>query len=96
MNNLRSVVIEIFKINYSMKNRVAPYLSGLFGLSVIIYRYLRKILQTGSGCLYIHVLVSATTSEAVGHGFSSQSGYTKHHHKDGTNFSPAWHTDIMV
>ena len=34
---------------------------------------------------------SSTEIMAVGSGFSSRSGHTKDHHKNGTDFLPAWH-----
>ena len=32
----------------------------------------------------------------VGRGFAPRSGHTKHHHKNGTNCLPDWHTCIRV
>ena len=36
-------------------------------------------------------MVSVSASHVVGHGFSSQLGHTKDHHKNGTNCLPTWH-----
>ena len=34
---------------------------------------------------------SVSASHTVGHEFASRPGYTKDHHKNGTNCLPAWH-----
>ena len=78
-----------------MKNMVAPYLSGLFGLSVIIYRYLRKILQTGSPCR-VGSVGNVSASRTVGREFASRPGHTKDHHKNGTIASLHRHACVRV
>ena len=39
---------------------------------------------------------SYSASHAVGRGFAPQPGHTKDHHKNGTNYLPAWHTGVRV
>ena len=40
----------------------------------------------------VGLVVSMSTSQAVSCGFTPLTGHTKDHHKNGTNFLPAWHT----
>ena len=42
------------------------------------------------------LLVIVSASRALGHGFPHQPGHTKDHHKNGTNFLPAWHASVWV
>ena len=39
----------------------------------------------------VGLVVSVSASQTVGREFASRPGHTKDHHKNGTNFLPAWH-----
>ena len=44
----------------------------------------------------VGLVVNVSTSHAVGHGFAPQPGYTKDHHKNGTNCLPALHACVRI
>ena len=44
----------------------------------------------------VGLVISVSASHVVGHGFMPQTDHTKDHHKNGSNFHPAWHACIRV
>ena len=45
---------------------------------------------------WVGLVVSVSTSHAVGRGFALRPGHTKDHYKNATNCFPAWHADVRV